>query len=91
MARRRRQHLVQGAEQGLNTLKANLMRQQGYAVDPNRPDDVKFEVAKTLGVPLKAGDNGELTTEQAGKVGGNIGGPMVREMIRLAQETLTKR
>jgi Small, acid-soluble spore proteins, alpha/beta type. len=42
-------------------------------------------------VPLKRGDNGKLTTEEAGQVGGKIGGAMVREMIRLAQEQLTRR
>lgn len=92
MARRnRRRLLVDGAEQGVNAFKAEVMRQEGFAVDPNRPDDVKYEVAKTLGVPLQPGDNGELSTESAGRVGGRIGGTMVREMIRLAQEQLTKK
>ncbi|MNW19758.1 Small, acid-soluble spore protein, alpha/beta type [compost metagenome] len=59
-------------------------------MDPNHPDDVKYEVAKELGVPLQPGNNGELTTESVGHVGGKIGGAMVREMIRLAQEQLTK-
>ncbi|GGG17053.1 alpha/beta-type small acid-soluble spore protein [Paenibacillus abyssi] len=91
MARKNRRKLVvSGAEQGVKALKADVMLKEGYQVDPNRPDDVKYEVAKTLGVPLKAGDNGNLTTESAGHVGGRIGGPMVREMIRLAQEQLAK-
>jgi len=68
------------------------MRQEGYTVDPERPDDVKYEVAEELGVPLQRnGQNGQLTTEEAGQVGGTIGGAMVREMIRLAQEKLAKR
>lgn len=81
--------MVPGARQGLQQFKAEVMRKEGYAVDSNRPDDVKFEVAKELGVPLQAGDNGDLSTESAGRVGGRIGGSMVREMIRLAQEKLT--
>ncbi|GAC42013.1 hypothetical protein PPOP_1370 [Paenibacillus popilliae ATCC 14706] len=82
---------MNGAEQGVNAFKAEVMRQEGFAVDPNQPDDVKYEVAKMLGVPLQPGDNGELSTESAGLVGGRIGGTMVREMIRLAQEQLTKK
>jgi small acid-soluble spore protein D (minor alpha/beta-type SASP) len=82
--------LVQGAEQGMQTFKADVMRQEGFAVDPNRPDDVKVEVARSLGVTLAPGDNGDLRTEDAGRIGGRIGGAMVREMIRMAQEKLTE-
>lgn len=74
----------------MQALKADVMKREGYSVNPARPDDVKYEVAKTLGVPLQPGDNGELQTEDAGRVGGKIGGPMVREMIRLAQEQMMK-
>ncbi|MEK3883630.1 alpha/beta-type small acid-soluble spore protein [Paenibacillus sp. PL2-23] len=88
--RRRRSYAVPGVEQGMRTFKAEVMRREGYAVDPNRPDDVKFEVAKELGVPLKQGFNGDLTTEEAGHVGGRIGGSMVRELIRLAQDRLSR-
>jgi len=92
MARRRRRYAVPGAEQGMQAFKADVMKREGYAVDPNRPDDVKYEVAKELGVPLQpGGDNGELTTESVGHVGGKIGGTMVREMIRLAQEQLVNK
>ncbi|MNC58897.1 Small, acid-soluble spore protein, alpha/beta type [compost metagenome] len=88
MARRNRRYAVPGVEQGMQTLKANVMKNEGYTVDPQRPDDVKYEVAKELGIPLQPGNNGALTTESAGQVGGKIGGSMVREMIRLAQEQL---
>lgn len=88
MARRRRKYAVPGVEQGMQAFKAQVMKNEGYAVDPQRPDDVKFEVAKELGVPLKPSDNGQLTTEQAGHIGGKIGGSMVKEMIRLAQQQL---
>lgn len=75
----------------MNAFKAEVMRREGYAVDPQHPDDVKYEVADSLGVPLKPGDNGQLSTESVGHVGGKIGGAMVREMIRLAQEKLASR
>ncbi|MFC4598320.1 alpha/beta-type small acid-soluble spore protein [Cohnella hongkongensis] len=91
MARRRRRLAVPDAVDGVRALKADVMRKEGYPVDPQRPDEVKYEVAKEIGVPLQQGDNGKLTTEEAGQVGGRIGGPMVREMIRLAQEQLTRK
>jgi hypothetical protein len=88
---RRRKLAVPGAEEGVNAFKAEVMSREGYSVDPARPDDVKYEVAEELGVPLQRGRNGQLTTEEAGQVGGTIGGAMVREMIRLAQEKLSRR
>jgi len=92
MARRRnRKYATPGVEQAVQTFKADVMRKEGYAVNPNRPDDVKYEVAKELGIPLQSDGNGELTTEAAGQIGGKIGGTMVREMIRLAQEQLAKK
>ncbi len=91
MARRNRKYAVPGVERGMQSFKAEVMRREGFAVDPNRPDDVKYEVAKELGVPLRPGANGDLTTESVGQVGGRIGGSMVREMVRLAQQQLAER
>jgi len=84
MARRSRRRRSPEMQQFIN----DVMRNEGYQVNPQQ--EVKYEVAKTLGVPLKPEGNGNLTTEQAGKVGGAIGGSMVREMIRMAQESLSK-
>ena len=42
----------------------------------------KEEVASELGVPLKDGYNGDLTSRQAG----SIGGEMVKQMIRRQEE-----
>lgn len=91
MARRKRKYAVPGVEQGMQKLKANIMKREGYTVDPNRPDDVKYEVAKELGVPLQPGHNRGLTTEEVGRIGGRIGGSMVREMVRLAQEQIANK
>lgn len=91
MARKTRQYVVPEARESMQAFKAEVMRQEGYIVDSNRPDDVKFEVAKDLGVPLKPSDNGHLTTEAAGHIGGKIGGSMVREMVRIAQESLAEK
>jgi small acid-soluble spore protein D (minor alpha/beta-type SASP) len=92
MSRRSSKRLVvPEADQGLNAFKAVVMQREGYLVNPKKPDDVKYEVAKKLGIPLKPNDNGVLTTESAGKIGGRIGGAMVRELVRLAKEQLAKR
>jgi small acid-soluble spore protein D (minor alpha/beta-type SASP) len=83
--------MVPEAEQGLNALKAVIMQREGYSVNPMKPDDVKYEVAKKLGIPLKSSDNGFLSTKSAGQIGGKIGGTMVRELVRLAKEQLANR
>ena len=44
-------------------------------------DKFKFEVANEIGVPLKNGYNGDLTSRQ----NGSVGGYMVKKMIE-AQE-----
>ena len=49
-----------------------------------RMDSFKFEVAQELGVPLKHGYNGDLTSQQAG----SIGGQMVKEMVRSYEQNL---
>ncbi|HLO12716.1 MAG TPA: alpha/beta-type small acid-soluble spore protein, partial [Pseudoneobacillus sp.] len=68
----------------LDALKAKIANTQ-------RPDDAKYEAAEEVGVPLKKGYNGGLTSHQAGKVGGRLGGNMVRELVRMAQENLTNK
>jgi len=88
MARRNRT-LVPGARGALDDFKAKVMSEKGYKVNPNNPNEVKFEIAKEQGIPLKKGYNGHLSSEEAGKVGGPIGGNMVKEMVRLAQEKLS--
>lgn len=87
----RRKALVPEARNALDNFKGKVMEEKGYQVDQREPNNVKFEVAKEQGIPLKKGYNGHLTSEQAGKVGGPIGGNMVKEMIRMAQEQLSKK
>lgn len=45
----------------------------------------KMEVANEVGVNLKNGYNGDLTSRQAGQIGGN----MVKKMIRQAESNMT--
>ncbi len=47
-------------------------------------DRFKMEVASEIGVPLKQGYNGDLTSAQAGSVGGE----MVRQMIKRQEEQM---
>ncbi|MEW6172413.1 MAG: alpha/beta-type small acid-soluble spore protein [Bacillota bacterium] len=55
-------------------------------------DRFKYEVATELGLSSKI-DNGYwggITSQDCGRVGGNIGGSMVRVMIRRAEEALAR-
>ena len=45
---------------------------------------IKNEAASTVGVTLKQGYNGDLTSKQAG----SIGGEMVRRMIKQQEEQM---
>lgn len=48
-------------------------------------DRFKMEVASELGVPLKQGYNGDLTSAQ----NGSVGGEMVRQMIKRQEEAMS--
>ena len=47
-------------------------------------DKFKYEVASEVGVNLKEGYNGDLTSKEAG----SIGGEMVRRMIKKQEEQM---
>ena len=53
----------------------------------NALDRFKFEVANEIGVPLKQGYNGDLTSRE----NGSVGGEMVRKMIRRQEEEMANR
>ena len=50
-------------------------------------DKFKMEVASELGVNLKEGYNGDLTSREAGSVGGE----MVRKMIKRQEEQMSSK
>jgi hypothetical protein len=81
---RRNKILVPEARRGLDELKAKVAH-------ATSPENAKFEAAEEVGVPLQKGYNGQLTSEQAGKVGGRLGGSMVRELVKMAQQNLAKK
>ena len=53
----------------------------------NALDRFKFEVANEIGVPLKQGYNGDLTSRE----NGSVGGEMVLQMIRRQEEEMANR
>ena len=61
-----------------NTNKVNVPEAKGAM------DRFKMEVASELGVPLKEGYNGDLTSRQAG----SIGGEMVKKMIMRQEQEM---
>ena len=46
----------------------------------------KMEAANEVGVNLKEGYNGDLTSRQAGQIGGN----MVKKLVKQAEDNLSK-
>ena len=86
-----RRILVPEARENLDLLKARVMKAKGYDVNMTDPNAVKYEVANEQGIPLKERYNGQLTSEHAGKVGGPIGGNMVKEMVKMAQQNIKKK
>ncbi len=51
------------------------------ASSKEKMDQLKYEVAREVGVPLKEGYNGDLTSAQNGKVGGNMVKKMIEDQI----------
>jgi hypothetical protein len=47
-------------------------------------NQMKYETASEFGVNLKQGYNGDITSRQAGKIGGN----MVKKMINYAEQNM---
>ncbi|MHB1126431.1 MAG: small, acid-soluble spore protein, alpha/beta type [Bacillota bacterium] len=55
-------------------------------------DHLKYEIASNLGITAETSDGywGEVTSRDCGRVGGEIGGQMVRIMIQHAEEALSR-
>jgi small acid-soluble spore protein D (minor alpha/beta-type SASP) len=80
---RRNKILVPEARQALDQLKAKIM-------NTKNPNDAKFEAAEEQGISLNEGYNGNIKAKDAGNIGGKIGGQMVKEMIKMAEQQLNK-
>lgn len=92
MGRRRSRNriLVPEAREELNEFKNQLLIEDGVIPEGTPPQEVAYRVGKEIGVPIQRRNNRNLTAENAGKVGGQIGGRMVRELVKMAQEQLVK-
>ena len=63
------------------------MTNSNKSVDPEAKEALnkfKYEVANEVGVNLKQGYNGDLSSKDAGRIGGN----MVRKMIQQAENNM---
>ncbi|WP_419878974.1 small, acid-soluble spore protein, alpha/beta type [Brevibacillus centrosporus] len=78
---RRRRPLVANSQSGLDALKARIAQ----VADPNA---AKYEVARELDVPLQKGYNGQLSSHDAGRIGGRLGGGMVKEMVKMGMQAM---
>ena len=78
---RRRKILVPESREQLDLLKVRVAH-------TDQPDQAKYEVAKDLGIPLNEGYNGRIAAADAGKIGGKLGGSMVKELTKLAKENI---
>ncbi len=66
----------------------NMSNSSNKAVVPEAKsalDKFKFEVANEIGVPLKNGYNGDLTSRQ----NGSVGGYMVKKMIEAQEKQMS--
>lgn len=69
------------------TRRMNIMARSNQVLNPNARealDRFKMESASEVGVNLKQGYNGDLTSRQAGSVGGN----MVKKMIQAYEDNM---
>lgn len=61
-------------------------QKEAYSNAKNAMDNMKYEIANEIGVNLKKGYNGDLTSREAGYVGGY----MVKKMIEDSEKNMVK-
>ena len=61
-------------------------QKEAYSNAKNAMDNMKYEIANEIGVNLKKGYNGDLTSREAGYVGGY----MVKRMIEDSEKNMVK-
>lgn len=69
---------------------ANSSSNSNYKVVPEAAEALnrfKYEVANEVGVNLKDGYNGDLSSRDAGRIGGN----MVRKLIQQAESNMANK
>ncbi|TCP60602.1 small, acid-soluble spore protein, alpha/beta type [Baia soyae] len=90
MARKRRRLLVRSARPEMDRLQTDVLNRKLGTSFSNR-EDLKVEIAKQFDIPYQSkGSNGGLRAEDAGKMGGMMGGLLVKELVRMSMESLSK-
>lgn len=69
-----------------NYSERQVEQREAYSNAKRAMDNMKYEVANELGVNLKKGYNGDLTSKEAGSVGGY----MVKRMIKESEKDMTR-
>lgn len=101
---RQNRYLNPLAARALEDMKLEVAQELGYFQhqDGNNPqaeydmtlDRMKYEVAEDLGIQMNHGYNGDMTTRDAGRIGGqmggHIGGQMVKRMIEYAEARMAE-
>jgi small acid-soluble spore protein D (minor alpha/beta-type SASP) len=87
--RRKRRPLVADSRYQLDHLQTKLISEDLGRSFANK-EEAKLELAKELGVPLKSGSNRDLRSKDAGKVGGAMGGRLVKELVAMSLKSLQK-
>ncbi|MGM7680542.1 small, acid-soluble spore protein, alpha/beta type [Cytobacillus sp. Hm23] len=86
MSRSQKKLLVPEAREAVTHFKLKVMEQQGYRTLTNDANSLKYEIAKDKNIPLSHGYNGHITPTDAGKIGGQIGGTMVKELVKMGKK-----
>jgi small acid-soluble spore protein D (minor alpha/beta-type SASP) len=89
----RNRPLVPESKQGLAQLRVEVANEIGLPVSGEaesqaKPDAVTRAAAAEYGVPLQNDYNGALTSHDAGRLGGHVGGQMVKRLIAQAESVL---
>jgi small acid-soluble spore protein D (minor alpha/beta-type SASP) len=91
----RNRPLVPESKQGLAQLRVEVANEIGLPVSGEaesqaKPDAVTRAAAAEYGVPLQNEYNGGLTSHDAGRLGGHVGGKMVKRLIAQAESLLAQ-
>ncbi|SFI95757.1 small, acid-soluble spore protein, alpha/beta type [Thermoflavimicrobium dichotomicum] len=91
MARRKkRQPLVPEARQELDQLQVKLIN-QALGTQAKNPEEMKMEMAKQLGILYNQQGNEDMKAKDAGKIGGAIGGQLVKKLVQMSLDALSRR
>jgi small acid-soluble spore protein D (minor alpha/beta-type SASP) len=67
-----------------------LVPESRAAMDALKKDVLRDNALQQASQSPEAKDGGELTSRQAGKIGGPIGGSMVKRLVEIAEEQLAQ-